>query len=160
MHRIEVASPVGPIELVGDGEAIVEVTIARAGVLPRAGLGVQSDPVLQAAAAQLEDYFCGARTAFDLPMRPRGTAFQQRVWTRLRAIPHGTAVTYSRVAADLGMPAAASRAIGTAVGANPITIAIPCHRVLASDGRITGYSGGDGIATKQLLLDLEGIPYR
>ena len=160
MHRIEIESPVGPIEIVGDGTAVTEVTIARDGVLPRAGIGVVPDPVLERAATQLAEYFAGERTEFDLPLAPAGTPFQQGVWARIGDIPHGTAVTYSRVGADLGFPAAASRAIGTAVGANPITIIVPCHRVLAADGRITGYSGGEGIPTKQVLLDLEGIPYR
>lgn len=160
MHRIEVDSPVGAIEIVGDGTAITEVTIARAGKLPRAGFGQSPDAVLERAGVQIAEYFAGERTEFDLPLAPAGTRFQQDVWRRLAAIPHGTAVTYSRVGADIGLPAAASRAIGTAVGANPITIVIPCHRVLAADGRITGYSGGAGIPTKQFLLEHEGIPYR
>jgi len=160
MNRIEIESPVGPIEIVGDGAAVTEVTIARDGRLPRAALGIAPDPVLERAAAQLAEYFAGERTEFDLPLAPAGTDFQRDVWHRISDIPHGTAVTYSRVGADLGFPSAASRAIGTAVGANPITIVIPCHRVLAADGRITGYSGGEGIPTKQYLLDLEGIPYR
>ncbi|HWL01480.1 MAG TPA: methylated-DNA--[protein]-cysteine S-methyltransferase [Microbacteriaceae bacterium] len=160
MNRIEIASPVGPIEIIGDGAAVTEITIARHGVLPRAALGVVPDPVLERAGAQLAEYFAGERTEFDLPLAPAGTEFQQGVWRRISDIPHGTAVTYSRVGADIGFPAQASRAIGTAVGANPITIVIPCHRVLAADGRITGYSGGEGIPTKQYLLDLESIPYR
>jgi len=160
MHRIEIGSPVGPVEIVGDGTTVTEVTIARRGVLPRASLGVVPDPVLERAGAQLAEYFAGERLEFDLPLAPAGTGFQQEVWRRISEIPHGTAVTYSRVGADIGLPPAASRAIGTAVGANPITIVIPCHRVLAADGRITGYSGGDGIPTKQFLLDHEGIPYR
>ena len=82
------------------------------------------------------------------------------MWERLAAIPFGTAIAYSRLGADLGYSVTASRAIGAAVGANPIMIIIPCHRVLAADGRITGYSGGEGIPTKQALLDHEAIPYR
>lgn len=160
MHRIEVDSPVGAIEIVGDGTAITEVTIARGGRLPRAGFGHSPDAIVERAGVQLAEYFAGERTDFELPLAPTGTRFQQEVWRRLAAIPHGTAVTYSRVGADIGLTAAASRAIGTAVGANPITIVIPCHRVLAADGRITGYSGGAGIPTKQFLLEHEGIPYR
>lgn len=159
-HRIVIDSPVGPIELIGDGAAVTEVTIARGGDLPRASLGTRPDEALERAAPQLEEYFAGSRTEFDVPLRPDGSEFQQRVWRRIAEIPHGTAVTYSRLGADIGYPPAASRAIGAAVGANPITILIPCHRVLAADGRITGYSGGDGIPTKRLLLDHEGIPYR
>ncbi len=157
---MEIDSPVGPIELIGDGSAVTEVTIARDGVLPRAALGVLPDEVLERAAAQLAEYFTGSRTEFDVPLDPAGSQFRQAVWHRIAEIPHGTAVTYSRLGADLGYPVAASRAIGAAVGANPITILIPCHRVLAADGRITGYSGGEGIPTKRLLLDHEGIPYR
>lgn len=160
LHRIEIESPIGPIEIVGDGAAITELTIARGGVTRRASLGSHPDPVLERAAEQLGEYFAGTRIEFDLPLAPAGNEFQRRVWDRISAIPHGTAVTYSRVGADLGYPREASRAIGTATGANPITIVIPCHRVLAADGRITGYSGGEGIPTKQWLLDLEGIPYR
>ena len=160
MHRIEVDSPVGRIEVVGDGEAVTEITIARHGALPRVSLGTHSDPVLERAAEQLGEYFAGDRIDFDLPLAPAGSAFQRDVWARISDIPFGTAATYSRVGADLGFPTAASRAIGTAVGANPITIVIPCHRVLAADGRITGYSGGEGIPTKQFLLEHEGIPYR
>lgn len=160
MHRIVIESPVGPIEVLGDGTAITEVSIARGGELRSTELGVVSDPILEHAAAQLEEYFAGTRTEFDLPLGPAGTVFQHQVWQRIAEIPYGTAVTYSRLGADIGYPTAASRAIGTAVGANPITIIVPCHRVLAADGRITGYSGGDGIPTKQHLLDHEGIPYR
>ena len=160
MNRIEVDSPVGRIEIIGDGTAITEVTIARGGALPRRALGLVPDPVLERAAAQLAEYFAGTRTGFELPLAPAGTPFQREVWERISAIPYGTAATYSRVGADIGLPAASSRAVGTAVGANPITIIVPCHRVLAADGRITGYSGGGGIPTKQWLLDHEGIPYR
>ncbi len=160
LHRIEVGSPVGPIEIIGDGTSITEITIARGGVTRRGSLGSTPDPVLDRAAAQLAEYFAGTRLDFDLPLAPAGNEFQRRVWQRISEIPHGTAVTYSRVGADLGYPREASRAIGTATGANPITIVIPCHRVLAADGRITGYSGGEGIPTKQWLLEHEGIPYR
>ena len=160
MHRIVADSPVGPIEIVGDDDAVTAVTIATDGRLPREELGVTAGPVVERAAEQLAAYFAGTRTEFDLPLAPAGTPFQQAVWQRIAEIPHGTAVTYSRLGADLGYAAAASRAIGTAVGANPITIIVPCHRVLAADGRITGYSGGDGIPTKRRLLDHEGIPYR
>src|SRR5690606_9317919 len=115
---------------------------------------------LERAAVQLGEYFVGTRTKFDVPIAATGTQFQRDVWARISEIPHGTAVTYSRLGADHGLPPAASRATGTAVGANLITIIVGCHRVLAADGRITSYSGREGIATKQYLLDLEGIPYR
>ncbi len=174
MNVLEVDAPVGRVRIVGDGAAITAVHIlsSRERPAPTApeppgemrdapptGAGA-SDPLLERAASQLSEYFAGTRWDFDLPLRPIGTAFQQRVWGRIADIPWGHAMSYGRLGADLGLDRTASRAVGTAVGANPITILIPCHRVLAADGRITGYSGGDGIPTKQTLLDLEGIPYR
>jgi len=157
-HVLETDSPVGRIRIVGDGAAIRAVHILGAGERPTAA--ADADPLLARTAAQLEEYFAGTRWDFDVPLAPVGTPFQAAVWERISAIPWGTAVSYGRLGADLGLEPSASRAVGTAVGANPITILIPCHRVLAADGRITGYSGGDGIPTKQALLDLEGIPYR
>ncbi len=90
---------------------------------------------------QLSEYFSGRRTSFDLPLAPRGTAFQQRVWAELVAIPFGGRATYGELARRIGRPAA-SRAVGAANGANPIAIVIPCHRVVGSDGSLTGYGGG------------------
>ncbi|MEP6802022.1 MAG: methylated-DNA--[protein]-cysteine S-methyltransferase [Acidobacteriota bacterium] len=90
---------------------------------------------------QLSEYFSGRRTSFDLPLAPRGTEFQQRVWAELVRIPFGTRATYGELARRIGRPAA-SRAVGAANGANPIAIVIPCHRVVGSDGSLTGYGGG------------------
>ncbi len=157
---LEVDSPVGRIRIVGDGAAIKALHILPGGGEAARALAASADPVLADAAEQLEEYFAGTRWDFDLPLAPVGTAFQLAVWDRISEIPWGTAISYGRLGADLGLETTASRAVGTAVGANPITIVIPCHRVIAADGRITGYSGGDGIPTKQALLDLEGIPYR
>lgn len=110
-----------------------------------------------AACAQLGEYFAGKRREFDLQLAPRGTAFQQRVWQALRAIPFGAVRTYGDVARDIGQPHA-TRAVGQANGRNPLPIVIPCHRVIAGDGTIGGYSGG--LNVKHRLLALEGIELR
>ena len=101
---------------------------------------------------QLEEYFAGSRTQFDLPLAPVGTEFQQRVWRALLSIPYGRTVTYGQIAAQIASPAA-SRAVGLANGRNPIGIIVPCHRVVGSTGRLTGYGGG--LDRKQFLLDFE-----
>ncbi len=108
-------------------------------------------PLLRHAASALQAYFDGQPAAFDLPLAPPGTAFQQRVWQALLAIPPGTTASYGAVARACG---SAPRAVGQAVGANPIAILIPCHRVVAAAGP-GGYSGAGGLATKQFLLSLE-----
>lgn len=149
------ASPLGRIELAGDGVAVTRLTIERDGRLPSDGEDERSDAVLDAAAEQLAEYFAGARRDFDVPVALPGTEFQRDVWARLQAIPFGEVVGYGKLGRATGR-ATAGRAVGGAVGANPVPILVPCHRVLASDGRITGYSAGEGIATKRWLLDLEG----
>lgn len=108
--------------------------------------------VFTAAAAQLARYFAGELTSFDLPLRPAGTDFQQRVWMQLRAIPFGQTRTYGQLAAGLGQPTA-SRAVGLANGQNPLSIVVPCHRVIGANGQLTGFGGG--LTIKQALLDLE-----
>lgn len=111
-------------------------------------------PVLQATAAQLQDYFAGRRTVFDLPLDlSRGTAFQQAVWEALLAIPSGRHQSYGQLARQLKNPQAV-RAVGAAVGRNPVSIIVPCHRVLGSTGQLTGYAGG--LERKRALLLLEG----
>lgn len=104
-------------------------------------------------ARQLDEYFDGLRTTFDLPLAPAGTPFQRRVWDELTRIPRGTTVTYGELAMRAGHPGAA-RAVGAAVGRNPISIIVPCHRVVGADGTLTGYAGG--VARKAYLLALEG----
>ena len=107
---------------------------------------------------QLDAYFAGRLRAFSLPIAPRGTPFQLRVWERLMAIPYGSTTTYGQIAKDLGKPGL-SRAVGRANGANPIWLIIPCHRVIGADGSLTGYAGG--LERKARLLELEGlIPFR
>ena len=119
--------------------------------------GWQTDdthPVLRAAAAQLADYFAGRRTRFELALDlSHGTAFQQAVWQALMAIPTGQTTSYGRLSADIGKPLAV-RAVGAAVGRNPISVIVPCHRVVGTDGALTGYAGG--IERKSALLTLEG----
>lgn len=112
------------------------------------------DRVLRRAAAALSAYFSGASLDVSLPLQARGTAFQQSVWAQLRAIPRGQTLTYAEVARAIGAPAAV-RAVGAAVGRNPISLFVPCHRVLGSDGSLTGYAGG--LSRKAHLLRLEGV---
>lgn len=153
------ASPIGRIEMVGNGHAIVSLSIEHNGSLPDDDLPERSDPILERAVVQLEEYFGGHRHDFDLPISLAGTAFQVAVWEQLVALDWGEVVSYGELGEATGRPTA-GRAVGGAVGANPIPIIVPCHRVLGSDGRITGYSGGEGIPTKAWLLDHEGIAHR
>lgn len=108
--------------------------------------------VLAAAAKQLREYFARKRTEFDLPLAPRGTPFQERVWKQLLAIPYGETCSYADIARGVGKPTA-SRAVGAANGKNPIAIIVPCHRVIGASGALTGYGGG--MPTKRWLLDHE-----
>jgi methylated-DNA-[protein]-cysteine S-methyltransferase len=156
LRRVD--SPIGRLELTGDGEAVTSLTIERAGHLPHEGFPEHSDPVLEQAAEQLAEYFSGTRRDFDVPVKLVGTAFQQSVWTRLVDVDFGEEISYGELGISTGR-ATAGRAVGGAVGANPIPIIVPCHRVLASNHKITGYSGGNGIPTKVWLLDHEGIEH-
>jgi methylated-DNA-[protein]-cysteine S-methyltransferase len=146
-------SPVGPITLYSNGTSLTGLEI---GTTPEVS---DPDAITATAVQQLSEYFAGTRTSFDLPVETRGTPFQESIWGALQNIPYGSSQSYGELGERAGKPGAA-RAVGSAVGANPLPIVIPCHRVLASDLKITGYSGGDGIATKQKLLALEGITYR
>lgn len=153
-------SPIGRIEVVGDGTAIVSLSIETAGSLPHDGLPELPDAITDLAVAQLTEYFAGERRDFDVPVSLGGTPFQHAVWQQLAELSWGEVASYG----ELGLVATgrlgAGRAIGGAVGANPVPIIVPCHRVLAGDGRITGYSAGEGIPTKSWLLSHEGIPHR
>ena len=152
-------SPIGRIEVVGNGDAIVSLSIEHNGRLPWDELPEHSDPVLDRAVEQLEEYFAGHRRDFDLPLSLAGTAFQLAVWEQLVTLDFGEVVSYGELGRATGRESA-GRAVGGAVGSNPIPIIVPCHRVLGSDGRITGYSGGEGIPTKSWLLSHEGIAHR
>lgn len=114
----------------------------------------QAEPVLEAAARQLDEYAHGKRRAFDVPLRPEGTAFQRAVWGALAAIPYGEVRSYAEVAREVGKPGA-SRAVGQANHRNPVAPFIPCHRVIASHGGLGGYGGGLGL--KKRMLALEGV---
>jgi len=108
--------------------------------------------VLKSAVKQLESYFSGKRIEFDIPLSPVGTDFQEEVWEALRSIGYGQTVSYSDIARTIGRPKAV-RAVGAAIGKNPLSIMIPCHRVIGSSGKLTGFAGGLG--TKEFLLNLE-----
>jgi methylated-DNA-[protein]-cysteine S-methyltransferase len=146
-------SPIGPILLVGDGPNLTQLNF-QAGTNPtkiRADWQQDSAPFAEAV-SQLQAYFAGELRLFDLPLRPKGTPFQQQVWQQLRAIPYGETRSYGALAQRLGKPGAA-RAVGLANGANPLPLIVPCHRVIGSNGRLTGYGGG--LAIKEALLNLE-----
>jgi methylated-DNA-[protein]-cysteine S-methyltransferase len=148
MAHLAVTSPVGALTLFEDAGAVVALEWGRA---PAAG----GTPLLDEARRQLDAYFAGRIKAFDLPLRPRGTPFQEALWRRLSEIPHGQVLTYGALAAAM---ATAPRAVGGACGRNPIPILIPCHRVVGAGRWLGGYSGGAGLETKRALLRLEGIP--
>jgi methylated-DNA-[protein]-cysteine S-methyltransferase len=114
---------------------------------------LRDDALLLAAADQLEEYLRGERNSFDLPLRLRGEEFQERVWALLVQIPFGATTTYGTLAAELGGDRALARAVGHAVGRNPISVIVPCHRVVGGDGSLTGYAGG--LERKRFLLELE-----
>jgi methylated-DNA-[protein]-cysteine S-methyltransferase len=156
---IRMNSPLGRLEITARGSAIVGLNIARDGKLTHDGEPEKESPVLEKARTQLTEYFAGKRKKFSLATALDGTDFQKAVWSALVDIPHGAVLSYGEVGHETGR-ATAGRAVGGAVGANPIPIIIPCHRVLGSDGRITGYSGGNGIPTKVWLLDHEGIAHK
>jgi methylated-DNA-[protein]-cysteine S-methyltransferase len=154
------ASPVGELTLASDGGVLTHVLFeAHQGAASpelrrvRAGPRGDADPVLRQAAAELGQYFAGVRRRFDVPLGPRGSEFQLAVWAQLRAIPYGATVSYGDIARSLGLAPGASRAVGLANGSNPISIIVPCHRVIGADGSLTGYGGG--LPRKRLLLDLE-----
>jgi len=156
---LTIESPIGRIALHGDTEAITRLEIATQGQLSTDGVVDAPTPLLLQAATELGEYFSGSRTEFTVPVKLHGTTFQQAIWSELKAIPFGTVRGYGELGRATGR-ASAGRAVGGAVGANPVPLLVPCHRVLASDSRITGYSAGDGIATKVWLLDHEAIPHR
>ena len=149
IHYCRVPAPIGELRLVSDGEHLVRVEFqGRHG-----DDGVERrDSVLREAARQLREYFAGRRRAFELPLRAGGTPFQERVWAALRGIPFGESRSYRDIAAALGNRKAV-RAVGAANGRNPLPIVVPCHRVVGSDGSLTGFAGG--LAAKRQLLALE-----
>ncbi|MFT8244357.1 methylated-DNA--[protein]-cysteine S-methyltransferase [Roseomonas sp. BN140053] len=150
MPQLTLHTPLGEITVSEEEGQIVALDWGR-------GRDQCVTPVLAAARDQLHAFFDGERAGFDLPLAPHGTPFQTRVWDAMRAIPRGETRTYGAVAQLLNSSA---RAVGVACGANPIPILIPCHRVVAANGALGGYSGDSGDATKRFLLRLEAAPFQ
>src|SRR5258708_33412661 len=152
-------SPVGELLLIGrpspGGVTLTSVTTAGQRYAPALRDGWHRDPAAVAEVTrQLTEYFAGQRRVFSLDLAPRGTEFQQRVWQALDSVQDGTTTTYGQLAAQLGGPRNRIQALGAAIGANPLAIIRPCHRVIGSDGGMRGYAGG--VERKQQLLAHEG----
>ncbi|MGP0048364.1 MAG: methylated-DNA--[protein]-cysteine S-methyltransferase [Solirubrobacteraceae bacterium] len=148
-------SPLGPLLLVAD-----DADRLCGLYLPGHKCGPVTAPgchdawgVIARAAAQLDEYFAGERTAFELALATGGSPLQEQVWARLRAVPYGTTTTYGRIATDLGLGPGGARAVGTANSRNPLSIIVPCHRVVGASGSLTGYAGG--LEAKRRLLGHE-----
>jgi methylated-DNA-[protein]-cysteine S-methyltransferase len=152
--HVTLLSPIGELTLVADGGRLTGLYMDAQRHRPAGDtFGAAGDPAdepFASAARQLAAYFAGELTAFDLPLAPAGTPFQRRVWAALLAIPYGQTWSYGELARRVG---SASRAVGLANGKNPIALVIPCHRVIGSDGSLTGYGGG--LDRKRYLLQLE-----
>ncbi len=146
MPHTSLNTPLGVLSLFEEEGALVAIEWGRAS-------GEDTTPLLEKTRAQLDAYFDSALTSFDLPLRPEGTPFQRSVWNFLRRIPRGETVSYGHLANALNT---GPRAVAGACGRNPIPIIIPCHRVVGANRLLGGYSGGDGAATKEALLRLEG----
>ena len=164
IYRINYESPLGPVNLASDGKNIVELwLVGQRGFCADTGEEENSEvqiPVLAKAREWLDRYFAGDKPApQELPLAPAGGSFRQEVWKILCGIPYGELITYGeiarRIAARRGIEKMSARAVGGAVGHNPISIVIPCHRVVGTGGKLTGYGGG--IALKQALLSHEGV---
>lgn len=155
LHRKTIASPVGELTLVASDDGLVAV-LWEDDAPDRVRLGALNDapdhPVLVQAEHELDDYFAGRRSTFSVPLDMRGTDFQRSVWQALLTIPFGETRSYADIAAQIGRPTA-TRAVGAANGRNPISIIAPCHRVIGSNGSLTGFAGG--LKAKEYLLGLE-----
>lgn len=147
-------SPIGSLLLAGSDEGLIWVSFpgGRGARQPKPQWREDASAFRQTT-NQLNEYFAGGRTVFDLPLLPVGDDFQMRVWRALRDIPYGGTVSYGDIAKAMGEPVSASRAVGSANGANPLPIVIPCHRVVGAKGTLVGFGGG--LETKKFLLDLE-----
>ena len=148
MYCTEFTSPIGPLYVISDGYAITHLLME-----PTGSVNIQAEncPVLTAAVRWLYDYFRGNPREVDFPLAPEGTEFQQRVWEQLKTIPYGITCTYGDIAREIGCRSA--QAVGQAVGANPIAVIIPCHRVIGAKGQLTGYAWGT--EKKKWLLEQE-----
>lgn len=156
LYSSQIDSPLGPLTLAATDAGLAGAWFHGQRHWPdtRGWRSDDAHAVLREAATQLTDYFAGRRSHFDLPLDlSHGTAFQQAVWQALRAIPRGQTTSYGALSHGIGQPAAV-RAVGAAVGRNPISVIVPCHRVLGADGSLTGYAGG--LPRKSALLALEG----
>lgn len=151
------ASPIGPLLLVADSSGLRQILFPYEGrpAQPEAEWEEDSS-AFHEIVRQLEAYFAGQLEVFDVPLAPEGTPFQQKVWTKLCDIPYGETISYRELARRLGNPNA-SRAVGLANGSNPIPIIIPCHRVIGSNGKLTGYGGGLPIKEKLLALEKQQL---
>ena len=148
-----VPSPIGPLTVVREDGALVGVQMQLSRrPLERERIGERSDEGFEEACRQLDEYFAGERTRFDLPLRPVGSDFELAVWDQLTRIPYGETRSYGHVASAVGEPGGA-QAVGAANGRNPLAIVVPCHRVIGADGSLVGFGGG--LARKRFLLDLE-----
>ena len=157
MNYDYISTPIGSLLLVGNEAGLCRVEFERNGepVQPEDGW-TKKPKVLKEAKKQLQQYFRGKRKDFDLELHPLGTDFQCEVWTALTEIPYGETLSYGELAVGIGRPKAV-RAVGAANGRNPLPIVVPCHRVIGSDGSLTGFGGG--LDAKKFLLDLEGAEY-
>ena len=151
----EINSPVGILKLVASDEALLAILMEN-DIKGRANLAEMAKAsqqiILDQASMQVDEYFLGERTTFDLPLNLIGTDFQKKVWQALTLIPYGKTISYGELAASMGAPTA-SRAVGGAIGKNPISIVLPCHRVIGANHKLVGFSGG--LPAKALLLRLE-----
>ncbi len=145
-------SPLGQLRLVSNGKQLTHIEFEDHHTTSGQEV-VRNDPVLRDTQQQLTEYFNGSRTTFDLPLAPQGTAFQEAVWQALQRIPFGETRSYADIASQIMRPKAV-RAVGAANGRNPIPLIVPCHRVIGSDGSLTGFAGG--LHAKKWLLGLEG----
>ena len=148
MHSALLLSPLGPLYVEAEGEALTR--LYTGGHRFHAHAAPDADGRFAAIASQLEEYFAGERTTFDVPLAQHGTPFELRVWDALRAIPYGETRSYGEIARELGSSA---RAVGRANGRNQISIVVPCHRVIGANGDLTGYAGG--LEAKRALLEHE-----
>jgi methylated-DNA-[protein]-cysteine S-methyltransferase len=150
---VRIPSPIGPLLLVGDNSKLCQIHFATNGRSASPQPDWKDNPAaFVEPIRQLRAYFAGDLETFDLPLSPQGTPFQQRVWKELCKIPYGETISYGQLASRIGNPNA-SRAVGLANGFNPIPIIIPCHRVIGSNGKLTGYGGGLPIKEKLLALE-------
>lgn len=159
MYYCYLAAPIGPLLIAGDEAALRGIWFAEHGraAAPQRGWVEAGSGPLAEACQQLDQYFAGRRTSFDLPLAPEGTPFQKAVWRCLRQIPYGATISYGELARRVGKPGAA-RAVGAANGRNRIPIVIPCHRVIAADGTLGGFRGGLGLKTALLELERKYAP--